>query len=252
MSKLSVTSFVLFAVALSTLALSVNGDRSFRFRNNCNQTIWVGALNNPGRTLPVQGGWALAPAQQYTIDVSDTWAGRFWGRTGCTFDSNGNGACVSGDCGSKLACAGAGGAPPATLMEFTLSGASGLDFYDVSLVDGYNLPVKIAAFGTAQSGDPLSCGTISCVQDLNKICPLELQQHDANGNVVGCMSACERFNTDEYCCRNAFGTPDACPPTDYSKLFKDACPTAYSYAYDDPSSTYTCVGGSYEMTFCPF
>jgi hypothetical protein len=29
------------------------------------------------------------------------------------------------------------GVPPASLAEFTLSAADGLDYYDVSLVDGY-------------------------------------------------------------------------------------------------------------------
>jgi hypothetical protein len=42
-----------------------------------------------------------------------------------------------------LQCAGSGAKPPATLAKFTLNGADGLDFYDVSLVDGYNLPMLV-------------------------------------------------------------------------------------------------------------
>lgn len=38
---------------------------------------------------------------------------------------------------------GAGGKPPATLAEFQLAGFGGKDFYDISLVDGYNLPMRI-------------------------------------------------------------------------------------------------------------
>ncbi|TKY44785.1 Thaumatin protein [Spatholobus suberectus] len=41
------------------------------------------------------------------------------------------------------ACDGLGGAPPATLAELTLD--DDRDFYDVSLVDGYNLPVAVTA-----------------------------------------------------------------------------------------------------------
>jgi hypothetical protein len=42
----------------------------------------------------------------------------------------------------------------------------------------------------------------------------------------------------------------------YAKVFKDACPTAYSFPYDDPTSTFTCAGTStrdvdYTITFCP-
>ncbi|ONK71391.1 uncharacterized protein A4U43_C04F8060 [Asparagus officinalis] len=34
-------------------------------------------------------------------------------------------------------------------------------------------------------------------------------------------------------------------------MFKLACPKSYSYAYDDATSTFTCVGGDYTVTFCP-
>jgi Thaumatin family len=75
------------------------------------------------------------------------WSGRFWGRSGCSFDSSGRGSCSTGDCGSgEIECKGAGAAPPATLIEFTLDGSDNKDFYDVSLVDGYNLPVSGLSF----------------------------------------------------------------------------------------------------------
>ncbi|VAI44008.1 unnamed protein product [Triticum turgidum subsp. durum] len=53
-----------------------------------------------------------------------------------------------------------------------------------------------------------------------------------------------------YCCRGKFGGPSTCPPTPYSKKFKEACPSAYSYAYDDPSSLFQCSGADYVITFC--
>uniref|UniRef100_A0A0D3GKV3 Thaumatin-like protein n=1 Tax=Oryza barthii TaxID=65489 RepID=A0A0D3GKV3_9ORYZ len=36
-------------------------------------------------------------------------------------------------------------------------------------------------------------------------------------------------------------------------FFKGACPRAYSYAYDDATSTFTCAaaGGGYDVVFCP-
>ncbi|KAF8045453.1 hypothetical protein N665_4900s0001 [Sinapis alba] len=34
-------------------------------------------------------------------------------------------------------------------------------------------------------------------------------------------------------------------------MFKAACPRSYSYAYDDATSTFTCAGGDYTVTFCP-
>ena len=43
--------------------------------------------------------------------------------------------------------------PPATLAEFTLASASGQTFYDISLVDGYNIPLAILSL-YSQSDDP--------------------------------------------------------------------------------------------------
>jgi hypothetical protein len=34
-------------------------------------------------------------------------------------------------------------------------------------------------------------------------------------------------------------------------MFKRACPRSYSYAYDDATSTFTCTGTDYSITFCP-
>ncbi|GFY89862.1 pathogenesis-related thaumatin superfamily protein [Actinidia rufa] len=170
------------------------------------------------------------------------WSGRFWARTGCKFDGSGSGYCNTGDCGSGHAeCDGAGASPPATLAEFTL-GPGGLDFYDVSLVDGYNLPVLVEAGGGSGT-----CGSTGCVTDLNRQCPAELRVEAGSA----CKSACEAFGTPEYCCSGAYNSPAACKPTVYSEMFKSACPRSYSYAYDDPTSTFTCSGADYTVTFCP-
>ncbi|GMN39267.1 hypothetical protein TIFTF001_008493 [Ficus carica] len=40
-----------------------------------------------------------------------------------------------------------------------------------------------------------------------------------------------------------FNNPETCPPTEYSRIFEEKCPLAYSYAYDDKNSTFTCSGG---------
>jgi hypothetical protein len=83
------------------------------------------------------------PLFQVSVGVADDWAGRFWARTGCNFNQNGQGHCATGDCGDKLQCNGAGGVPPVTLVEVTLRGSGGQDYYDVSLVDGFNVPVQV-------------------------------------------------------------------------------------------------------------
>ncbi|KAM4069926.1 hypothetical protein ACB094_12G126800 [Castanea mollissima] len=94
-----------------------------------------------------------------------------------------------------------------------------------------------------------NCSIAGCDSDLNPSCPSELSIK-SNGKVVGCRSACDVFNTDEYCCRGLYGNPRVCQPTYYSKKFKEACPVAYSYAYDDSTSVFTCTGTDYVIAFC--
>ncbi|CAH2067338.1 unnamed protein product [Thlaspi arvense] len=74
---------------------------------------------------------------------------------------------------------------------------------------------------------------------------------DTQNNVAACKSACAAFNKEEYCCSGAHSTPETCSPTNFSMIFKKACPSAYSYAYDDETSTFTCAGANYSITFCP-
>jgi hypothetical protein len=75
--------------------------------------------------------------------VSGDWQGRVWGRTNCTVNDD-SCSCETGDCLGKLNCE-FSGSTPATLAEFTLAGGiNGTQtFYDISLVDGYNLPLGI-------------------------------------------------------------------------------------------------------------
>ncbi|XP_010497292.1 PREDICTED: thaumatin-like protein 1 [Camelina sativa] len=106
-----------------------------------------------------------------------------------------------------------------------------------------------------QGGSGLNCSSTGCVVDLNGSCPSELKVTSLDGGgkqAMGCKSACEAFRTPEYCCSGAYGTPDTCKPSSYSAVFKTACPRAYSYAYDDQSSTFTCADSpNYVITFCP-
>lgn len=50
-------------------------------------------------------------------------------------------------CGNKIECGGNGGAPPASLAEITLNGWGNIDYYDISLVDGFNLAVSVSKLG---------------------------------------------------------------------------------------------------------
>ncbi|KAL3841712.1 hypothetical protein ACJMK2_019818 [Sinanodonta woodiana] len=191
------------------------------FHNNCPYTVWVGLYGNPYN--PESGGFELRSGQTHTSNVTNHWSGRIWGRTHC-----GGSQCETGDCGGGK----------------------------IHLVDGYNLQMSIAPRqGTFNPGrDHYYCTRAGCNTDLNRICPSELQVH-GTGGVVACMNAFMKFNRDDYCCRGAHRTPNTCPPFSYSQTFKQACPNAYSYAYDDQSTTFTCNGHgtgttAYDIYFC--
>lgn len=241
-SYCSPSHFILsFCFALLILSRGVLG-ATFTFVNKCEYTVWPGILANAGSPTLQSTGFELPQESSRVFTAPTGWSGRFWGRTSCSFEGSGSSSCGTGDCGSgEVECNGAGAAPPATLAEFTL-GTGGQDFYDVSLVDGYNLPMVVEA-----SGGSGMCATTGCVTDLNQICPSELR----SGGGDACRSACEAFNKPEYCCSGAYNTPATCKPSLYSQMFKSACPRSYSYAYDDPTSTFTCSGADYTITFCP-
>ncbi|MQM18846.1 hypothetical protein Taro_051844, partial [Colocasia esculenta] len=220
----------------------------FGFLNKCPYTVWAGTLSGAGSSPLAQTGFELASGASANLIAPAAWSGRFWGRTNCAADASGLFKCGTADCGSgRLDCNGAGAAPPATLLELTLGTNGGQDFYDVSLVDGYNLPASLAP-----QGGQGSCAAASCPTDVNRVCPRELQAVGSDGTtVVACKSACEAFGDPKYCCTGDYGNPTACKPTGYSQVFKNSCPLAYSYAYDDATSTFTCTGADYLVTFCP-
>lgn len=122
------------------------------------------------------------PSKQPLTRAADDFSGRIWARTGCTFKGK---PCATGDCGGgAVDCPqGSTGATPVTLAEFTLAG-SGQDNYDVSSVDGVNLPISLVPSG--------GCPVGACETDLvAQGCPdPSLQVKDADGRVVGCNTAC--------------------------------------------------------------
>ncbi|XP_062201380.1 thaumatin-like protein 1b [Phragmites australis] len=251
-----------FAV-LVLLLQQLRGAQSatFTIANSCGYTVWPGLLSSAGSAPLPTTGFALPPGASRAVAAPAGWSGRLWGRTLCAADATGRFACATGDCGSgDVQCSGGGAAPPATLAEFTLDGSGGLDFFDASLVDGYNLPMVVTPLSTTGNasggGSSGKCAATGCAAELNGACPADLRvvATAAEGDgPVACRSACDAFGDAQYCCSGAYGSPSACRPSVYSEFFKSACPRAYSYAYDDATSTFTCAAGAtdYAVTFCP-
>jgi thaumatin family protein len=206
--------------------------RTYTIVNQCTQTVWAAAL--PATTFP-GGDVEMAPGVSFQVGIENGWSGRIWGKTGCTTS------------GTHLTCA--SDAFPASLAELTLtSSPTGLDFYDVSLVDGFNLPIELVAQGHVPNpAHPYDCGDPQCVPNLNATCPQPLQDV-VGGAVLACANDECKVLGD-----NDAASPDCIYPNQYTRFFKSACPTAYSYPYDDPTSTFTCEGttNDYAVVFCP-
>ncbi|KAJ9537852.1 hypothetical protein OSB04_030585 [Centaurea solstitialis] len=219
---------------------------TFTVVNDCSFTIWPQILTRTNASIIT--GFELKKATSHSFQVPAGWKGRLWGRTGCTFDGSDrgsdSGSCATGECRPK--CSVLKATTTATLAEFALNQFDNLDFYDVSIADGYNIQVLIEATGVANSTS-YSCRKTGCVEDVNQLCSKELSLEGR----IGCMSPCHAFGSPEYCCNNSFGTPSRCAPTQYAQLFKSACPRSYAYATDDATSTFTCMGGNYTIRFCP-
>lgn len=194
------------------------------------------------------------------------------------------------------------GAAPATLAEFNLAGGGAGDqtFYDISLVDGYNLPLGIvyhpadnttfippnlvnpaciatAGFLSMPNRTGLSYTNVTYPMpyqstltnlELADWCPWDLQVFLPNKPGDGvypypdddiqrpvfdpCKSACTANQRPRDCCTGKYGDPNVCKPSLYSRYAKFVCPDAYSYAYDDKTSTFMVpMGGGWEIVFCP-
>lgn len=287
---------------------SDSGNVPIVISNQCSSTIWPAVLTQSG-TGPGTSGFSLDSGANKTFYVSSGWTGRAWARTNCSFTEGtaSGAACTTGDCGGVLDCKIAG-APPATLAEWSLGTSSSQDFYDISLVDGYNLPLAIVLIasginaldniskattnpscvaslegfaatnfdpysnsqlflGTSDS-DPLPFESKATSSSIAAWCPWDLQVNTPtkpgggvypypDGNILRpafdpCVSACSKYNTAAYCCTGSYDGPNKCSTNYYSRSAKKICPDAYSYPYDDQTSTFIVPsGGGYEVIFCP-
>ncbi|CAN0872009.1 PR5-like receptor kinase [Linum grandiflorum] len=232
------------------LLLSTAASRTLTITNECDQTIWPFISNLAASTTQLSTtGFSLEINEVRNVSTPSSWNGRIWGRTHCTTDSaTGNFSCLTGDCGSgKMAeCSRGGSIPPTTLVEFSFDAINaGQDFYYVSLVDGFNLPVLVSPHG----GSGHNCSQTGCVVDLNGDCPADLKVTTPVGETVGCKSACVASQQPLYCCIDG---PATCQPSTYSLAVKKSCSRVFTSPYDDATNIFTCPSpDSYSITFCP-
>jgi hypothetical protein len=192
---------------------------AIKFTNNCSYPVWVGMTGNakPGGGFYSGGGWRMDSKGTRTIAVDIGWAGRFWPRTGCSFNSDdicpvqGVPCCSTGSCiGADsryfaLQCAnGNGGNPPVSLLEFAFdaTGAAAnpvppYDTYDISLVDGFNVPVMITPLAPYNTPDPGGNAAYWCQAkgfSRNPVCPDKLTYSDGTSCLGPCQYVVAKLN----------------------------------------------------------
>ncbi|KAI9764791.1 MAG: hypothetical protein M1840_008060 [Geoglossum simile] len=281
--------------------------RPLKITNMCSEVIHP-AISTQSGIGPGTGGFMLSPKDSKTLSVSSDWQGRVWGRTNCTFDGNRGVGRKSSLL--ELRAHGKQGDTPVTLAEFTLDSHTSQTYYDISLVDGYNLDLAIVFLDTGNSTlatippnltnpscvastsglaavpySPYSGGSSASVlgtnasfplpfensvslKEVSRWCPWDLQLLPPSKPGDGvypypddniprpifepCYSACSKFNRPSDCCTGEYDSPAKCKPGMYSQNVKRVCPDAYSYAFDDQTSTFIIPsGGGFEIVFCP-
>ncbi len=174
------------------------------------------------------------------------WQGNFWVRTNCRDDGLGNLSCDTANCvnnnpadpNPKLRCGGVGSQTPATKAEFAFD-ANNYDTYDVSLVDGFNAPVRIRPVANFQHGCQTNasydCATTGGTADLNSKVKAEkplLNVTNSSGSIVAVLSACQysvRYLGGEnksYCCL---------PPFEHRWQCNQSCGAANCSSPPDPA-----------------
>lgn len=227
---------LILLLAAAFLGPMVLADKTITCKNNCNQVVTIGVLTNGVSGGSPEQSFDLTPGASNSFSKPDSWGGRVWGRYHC-----------SGSSGKDTSNCGVPGATnPASLAEFFFKGTGGKDFYDISLVDGYNMPMSILPSGGA-SPSGYSCGSPQC--EMNS-CPPEYAVTDATGHVISCQSKCSKTGAPEDCCTGEHNDPNVCKPSGHASTVKQTCPDAYSFAYDDQSSTYECAAESFVVNFC--
>ncbi|WVN88007.1 uncharacterized protein L203_103205 [Cryptococcus depauperatus CBS 7841] len=269
------SSFALWLLPL--FALPSLASRTITVNNKCSSPLYIAVAGQGGSITKVGGGsqpagWLQKPGE-FSFGVPEGWHdARVWARTGC--EETGNSLkCVIGGCPGEdtVECSGTKfGTAGATLAEFTLD-RNNMDAYDVSIVDGYNLPMEITASDTKCPKG--SCGVET---DILGACDPSLVFPQNKDKIYSCNSACGNLvqfqhgsstdlmsadpNDSPVCCRKGSVTvPHTdCPNTyiPFYKVMKQMCRDAYVYSDDDmyQDAVFACSNSgkpTYTVTFCP-
>ncbi|KAJ1419454.1 Thaumatin family [Sesbania bispinosa] len=188
----------------------------------CSYSVWRASSPSIGDEEP-----ELPPDVFEMFFMDDHYSGSIWMRTKCSTNASNYFSCETGDCGSGIMeCAGPKPIYPVTLLNFVVN--QSVVSYEVSLVHGQNIRVRITPNGGTLVDGSGPCPVVDCTKDLANVCPPSLLALNKGGVYVGCNSACDVLKDPKYCCNN-----NGCQPDEYTQKFKDTCPNAHAYPADN-------------------
>uniref|UniRef100_A0A183BMV7 VWFD domain-containing protein n=1 Tax=Globodera pallida TaxID=36090 RepID=A0A183BMV7_GLOPA len=217
----------------SVLSMITNASVQLTLVNGCPYAIFVAGAVQVNLT-------AGATETKNVPKVSS--AQRLWANTDCDKPNN-------------PLCSLSAAMPPISLFEWTFD-ADGKQTYDVSYVDGANVPISVQVPNCPSVTYDSKLG--NSLDQLADAVPDAMKMVDSNGR-KRVKSVCLAYGTDSVCCRNAHDQPETCGPThDWTSdqiagynAMRAAFPTSYSYAYDDRIATEVCWSGtSFRIGFC--
>lgn len=240
-----------------------------------------------GTPLVDNGGFVLAAKTgTHTSTMEKSWQGTFWPRSSCMSDGLGNYTCSQElqncrayyDGQPKLECGGHGIAL-ATKGEMNFD-ENGFDTYDVSAVDGFNIPMTIELVPGTYDASGIQPPQYACTKAGNghnligelwsNLSADKLEMKNKAGTPIAIQSACAYASalnlknnngmnaldalTNMTCCIKPWESNQLykengnmkCDPNNWpqdintARFFKHYFPLGYSYAYDDSTSTYVC------------
>jgi PGF-pre-PGF domain-containing protein len=197
-------------------------------------------------SLIAGGGFKLdATTGSQTYTFPDGWQGAFFPRTGCTFDANGYLNCSTGNCVDRLnrslfQCGGAGSSAPATKAEINFGSVwSTVDYYDISLVNGFNVasvftPTQYNASYVGQN----QCTSGGCAVNLTsfsspKVPSWDMLKYTSVGNFIGIWDTGDAFYNTHVMTGDNYTGPNA---NNWSLYWGYSCPISEGYVNDSSIS----------------
>jgi len=224
---------LLFSTLALTALIAVANAQSLNVVNQCTESVLLYTQSSFGT---VNNYVNVAVGATANLGISSNWDGAVNVGTGCNSDAS---SCTTG--GPTW-----NGVTPFSRAEFNFYAIPGQVTYDISLIYGYNVGMKI-------SSADASCDQFACT--ISSGCPVPGPDGSCYSPCCSSSSACAGGalpNGGGGCVNNAGPGPN-------SPFYYNTCPNAYAFPDNDGAGgytpadnvDYTCANTAITLTLCP-